>query len=342
MINVLNKKIIVIVMIVAVILFLILLVGELGSGREAKQWCFENKGQVIENQKGKKGVDINIKNIEHLIEKKEIVVGVIDSGIDFSSEVLKSACFINEGEIAGNKIDDDNNGYIDDVSGWNFYDNTSITYSNYTSDFHGTTIAGIIAGNTVGNIRFGVSTSIKVLPLKCFRGTKGDISDVVQAIEYGYNMGVRIFNCSWDTMVFDEELYAIMKKYQNAIFVCSGGKTSSNLTESPIYPACFELDNVICVGGINNRGDIYQFSGYGEEIDVYAPSKGIYCVMPDNTFAYSEGTSLATAFVTGAVALVYSPNVDITADSICEMFRGNEKINRLNIEAVFNSINEKM
>lgn len=335
-----HKKLLLLIVILVILVILAVMISEMNLYVKEKQWCYENYGQTIEGEKGKKGIDINIKGAEELLENKEIVVAVIDSGIDFSSEVLLHAPYINEQEVVGNGIDDDNNGYIDDIHGWNFYDNNNEIYSNYTSDFHGTMIAGIIAGNNVDKTRFGVSTNIKILTLKCFRGTKGDISDVVRAIEYGYNMGVRIFNCSWDTMTYDAELFSIMKKYSDAIFVCSGGKYCSDLIENPVYPACYNLDNVICVGAIDSSGNTFQFSGYGEAVDVYAPGVGIYCVMPENTYVYSEGTSLATAFVTGGVALAYSQNKEIGIKRICELLRSSDELNMLDIGRIMKRVKE--
>ncbi len=272
-----------------------------------KQWCFENTGQEVNGVKGNRGIDINILPVlDDIHPQKEVIVGVIDSGIDFASAELKGALYVNSGEIVENGIDDDGNGYIDDINGWNFYDDTNVIYTDFTSDFHGTSIASVIAGKQSNNVMFGVFPEVKILPLKCFRGTKGDISNVILAIEYGYQLGVRIFNCSWDTTIYDEELYSVMKKYSDAVFVCSAGKMPADLNENPVYPASFQLSNIICVGGIDSCGTTYKYSGYGSVVDIYAPSESIYCVMPEQTYIYSEGTSLGTALVTGTIALLTS------------------------------------
>lgn len=127
---------------------------------------------------------------------ENIIVGIIDSGIDITSSDLQSVIYHNDQEISNNQVD-----------------------------------------------------------------------DVVNAIKYGYNKGIRLFNCSWDMEVYSEKLYTIMKECSDAIFVCSGGKNSSNVDVQHVYPACFELPNAICVGGLGINGKIYEFSGYGEKID---------------------------------------------------------------------------
>lgn len=274
-------------------------------------------------------------NISQVWEKThgsdEILIGIIDSGIDISCDGISSAVYTNQKEIPNNGIDDDNNGYIDDINGWNFYDDSNEVYTAYTSDYHGTMIAGVLADKT-----YGVAPQITYLPLKCFRGTEGSIEDVTNAIQYGYNLGVRLFNCSWDTEQYNEELFNTIQKYSDAIFVCSGGKNSEDLDVMPVYPACYDLPNVICVGGIDKSGALYEYSGYGEKIDTYAPSAEIYCLMPENTYCYSEGTSLATAFVTGAIALAQSVQSSISCEDIKKIldnsYNDKLKLKELNVQ----------
>lgn len=105
--------------------------------------------------------------------------------------------------------------------------------------------------------------------------SNNQVDDVVNAIKYGYNKGIRLFNCSWDMEVYSEKLYTIMKECSDVIFVCSGGKNSSNVDVQHVYPGCFELPNVICVGGLGINGKIYEFSGYGEKIDICSGGESI-------------------------------------------------------------------
>ena len=188
---------------------------------ENEQWCFCNKGQLVNNVKGKKGVDINIANTWKKNQGNDtVIVGVIDSGVDFTCKELKHCIYTNTKEIPNNNVDDDNNGFIDDCNGWNFYDNNNVLYSSFTSDYHGTMISGIIAGEHSSKGIFGIAPNVKVLPLKCLKGSEGGIEDVILAINYGYDQGVRMFNCSWDTSVCYDALQQVMKKYSDAIFIC--------------------------------------------------------------------------------------------------------------------------
>ena len=268
---------------------------------ENEQWCFCNKGQLVNNVKGKKGVDINIANTWKKNQGNDtVIVGVIDSGVDFTCKELKHCIYTNTKEIPNNNVDDDNNnnGFIDDCNGWNFYDNNNVLYSSFTSDYHGTMISGIIAGEHSSKDIFGIAPNVKVLPLKCFKGSEGGIEDVILAINYGYDQGVRIFNCSWDTSVCYDDLKQVMQKYSDAIFICSGGK----------------------------------------EVDIYAPGANIYCIMPENTFVYSEGSSLSAAFVTGTIALLKSQEPDISVDQIKQRlsrcYNQSIKLNFLNVDEV--------
>lgn len=254
-----------------------------------------------------------------------IVVGVIDSGIDFSSGNMKDSMYENCGEISLNKIDDDKNGYIDDCNGWNFYDENNQIYSEYLYDYHGTMIASLIADSQIG-----VAPGIKVLPLKCFRGNKGDINDIVNAINYGYDMGVRIFNCSWDFEEYNDTLYYTMRNYKDAIFVCSAGKTHIDLAKKNIYPACYGLENIIVVGGKTNYKGYCEATGYGDIVDIYAPAEGVFCRLPEGDSAYSEGVSLAVAITSASIALAYEYDQNITVKQIRSRLKECEE-NFLNI-----------
>lgn len=255
---------------------------------------------------------INIEDIWKITKgSKEIIVGIIDSGIDVSSKEIRDSIYVNKKEVPDNDLDDDKNGYIDDLNGWNFYDDNNMIYNSYTSDYHGTMVAGIISGKS-----YGIATNIKVLPLKCFRGMEGSIDDVVRAIDYAYDFGVRIFNCSWDMEQYSDKLYKTMQEYSDAVFVCSACKNANNIAKQSVYPACFDLDNIIVVGGTTETGQVYEFSGYGGQVDIYAPAKNIYCTMPDETYTYSEGTSLSVAFVTGGIALVKSIDSELDCREI--------------------------
>lgn len=288
------------------------------------QWGIYNNGQFIEGQKGTKEVDINILSAWDITKgSSDVIVGILDTGIDINHPDLKNSIFINKGEIPNNGIDDDENGYIDDVSGWDFYNYDNKTYDSSINDAHGTSVAGIISAqhNNIGIC--GVSPNVKILPLKFIdRGNGIYASDAIEAIKYGKKMGVTIFNCSWAMDEYYEELEQEMKN-TDAIFVCAADNLSRDLDKLPIYPACFNLTNIISVASINNNGNLAKSSNFGSKVTLAAPGIGIYSTTPENQYMFSDGTSIATPFVTGVAVLIKSKNIDIKSSDIIKKIKAN-------------------
>ncbi len=281
------------------------------------QWALNNKGQTIKGSDGKLGYDIDaIEAWNYTLGSKDVIVGVLDTGIEISNQNIKNAIFMNEFEVKDNGIDDDNNGLIDDVNGWDFYNFDNSIYDVTLADYHGTFIASLIGGAHKADGIWGIAPNIKILPLKFMEGSEGDITDAIKAINYAYSVGARIINCSWDSTMYDAELFEIMKKYDDVLFVCSSGKGHYDLKTTPVYPACFKLDNVICVSAVNNNGQLYELSGFGYSEAVYAPGKDILGTIPEGEFLYSDGTSFATAYVTGIAALIKSYRPEITVENL--------------------------
>ncbi|WP_368292719.1 kelch repeat-containing protein [Dehalobacter sp. TBBPA1] len=244
-----------------------------------------------------------------------VTVAVIDTGIDITHSDLKHNIWANTKEVAGNSTDDDNNGYIDDIHGWNFVDNTNSVYSSAEApdDWHGTHMAGIIAaemGNKLGIA--GVAPKVKIMPLQVFKNGTAYTSDIINAIDYVKNNGAQIVNCSWGTT---SDNTALKEAIENSglLFVCAAGNSNQNIDSSPVYPAAYNLDNVISVASLNQSGNLSHFSNYGNSsVDVAAPGENIYSTLSGNTYGQSSGTSQAAAFVTGEAALILSkyPNTN--------------------------------
>jgi subtilisin family serine protease len=288
------------------------------------QWALLNTGQDINDIRGKKGIDINaIEAWRITLGNENVVVGILDTGIDIYSPKIEDSVFVNLNEIKDNGIDDDHNGFVDDINGWDFYNNDNSVYDDSLSDYHGTFISSLISSSHNDDKIWGIAPKVKILPLKFMQGSKGNIDKVERAVEYAYKMGVRIINCSWDNTTYDRKLYETIKKYKDILFVCSSGKGHNNLIKEPVYPACFKLENVICVGSVDNQGKIYQFSGYGLENMVFAPGKDILGMLPGGDYLYSDGTSLATAYITGIAALIKSYRVDIIATDLGKILKLN-------------------
>ncbi len=237
-----------------------------------------------------------------------VTVAIIDTGIDYNHRVFAAsgAIWTNPNEVPGNGIDDDRNGYVDDVRGWNFVANTA---SPMDDDGHGTHVAGIVLGVTQ-NIRANpISTAkIRLMPLK-FLDSKGvgTTSDAIEAIYYAANNGAQVLNNSWGGGGFSQALidainYAYSRK---AVFVAAAGNSSSNNDASPTYPANYAFPNLISVAATNDWDGLAGFSNFGKfTVHVGSPGVSILSTLPNDTFGYANGTSMATPFVAGVAALM--------------------------------------
>lgn len=276
------------------------------------QWGLKNSGQTINSIAGTEGVDVNAIPAMELATGRDVVVATIDTGVDINNTELQENIYTNTKEIAGNGIDDDNNGYIDDINGWDFVNDDKTVYDDATEDTHGTNVAGIISANKNDNGIIGTAPGAKILPLKILKGNSGSTSDAIDAIYYAKAMGVKIINCSWGSSEFN---YPLKDAINNSgmTFICSSGNSGSS---SISYPAAFGLPNIVSVGAINNKGDITDFTSKGNSNDIYAPGKDIYTTSPGNTYGYVSGTSFSAAFVSGVAALVKQSVPNITYEEM--------------------------
>ncbi len=274
------------------------------DSRFSEQWGLFNNGQAIQGQSGIQGIDINANKAWDISDGLGTIVGVIDTGIDINHEDLAPNIFINQNEIADNGIDDDNNGYIDDVSGWDFTNNDNNVYDSSSLDLHGTHVAGIIGACTNNQGITGVAPQVKIMPLKFVSGSSGYTSDAIEAIEYANTMGIKIVNCSWGSTDYNPALKDAMES-SDILFVCAAGNYSST---APFYPAAFNIANKISVAAINNKGYLSSFSNYGESVDIAAPGTDIISTVPENDYHFLSGTSMAAPYITGSAALLLAQN----------------------------------
>lgn len=292
----------------------------------------------------KQGVDIDYENAYELYEntngKQEIIVAVIDSGIDINHYELKNSIWYNQDEIPLNGIDDDNNGYIDDINGYNFYDNNAIVYTNPTDDIHGTHTAGIIASEHnnggIEGIAYNSSGLVKIMPIKILGNDgKGAVSSLLKAIEYAHQNGAKICNISLGCYTEEKELENIIKSYQDMLFVVAAGNgvrfVGYNIDEKPVYPASYNFLNVITVSTLSLDGTAYVSGNYGLSVDVYAPGVYALSTVPNNSFGYLTGSSIACPFVTGICAMLWCSKPDLNPQKIkkiiLETVNKNENLN---------------
>ena len=240
---------------------------------------------------------------------RDVVVALIDTGVDTSHPDLQGSLWVNADEIPGNGIDDDGNGYIDDTNGWNFYANNNQLYAG-TEDSHGTHAAGTIAaqsGNGIGISGIARAGRVKVMVLKALGGNSGLGSSlsVIQAIRYAEANGATICNLSLGTLSNDPALYETIAK-SSMLFVAASGNNGMDTDVTPCYPASYNLDNVISVGNLTSNGMLHTTSNYGVvSVDLAAPGTYILSTVP-GSYGFMSGTSMAAPMVTAAAAMVYT------------------------------------
>lgn len=245
-----------------------------------------------------------------------VVVAVIDTGIDLSHPDLANNVWTNVEEISGNGIDDDNNGFVDDVHGFDFSNR-----DNDPSDDngHGTHCAGIIgaSGNNAEGIA-GINWSVSLMPLKFLDGSgAGSTSDAIDAIDYAIQNGAKVISASWGGPSNSLALQSAIGRARDAgvLFVAAAGNDGSNTDVYPNYPSGYPLDNVISVAASNAQDTLASFSNYGvTSVDIAAPGVNIVSTYPGGGYATLSGTSMATPHVAGLAGLVWSqfPNAAYT------------------------------
>ncbi len=250
--------------------------------------------------------------------ESSVVVAVIDSGVDYTHPDLKDNIWENTKEITDNGIDDDKNGYIDDVYGWNFFNNDNNPMDNFKQ---GTHVSGTIASGENGIGIVGVAPLVKIMPLKIF-GDYGELSsysDIILAINYAKENGAAIINMSFNGKLYSSSLYLVMAstEKENILFVTAAGNESSDNDIIPCYPASFDISNNICVASIDQKGALSYFSNYGKEtVHIAAPGSLILSTVPDAKYEYMQGTSMAAAHVSGVAALIKSYSQQTTPKEI--------------------------
>ena len=303
--------------------------GHLSDSQDSSAYGPETEGRVTTFARA--GMDINLtparQSYDALESKSQVVVAVIDTGVQLDHEDLKNSIWTNGGEVAGDGIDNDKNGFADDVHGWNFYSGNGNLYQG-SEDNHGTHSAGTIAAgkNGVGITGICDPGYVKIMPLKVL-GTKDGIGtpeNVAKAVRYAEAQGASICNLSFGTGKFNQELYDTMKNSRMLFVVAAGNGdkegTGINLDEKPVYPAAFDLENIISVASMRLDGNLEPSSNYGGgAVDLAAPGKYILSTISNNQYAYMSGTSMAAPMVSGAAALIKSARPDLTTEKIREI-----------------------
>ena len=250
------------------------------------------------------------------------VVAVVDTGIDYLHPDLVQNMWRNPGEIAGNGIDDDSNGYVDDVYGISVDPADPRPYDRIG---HGTHIAGIIAAggnNSIGVT--GVNWSAQLIAVHFIDDTRGSLYDLLTALQYvldlKLNRGVDIVavNASFGSSFYSQPEFNMLRQLRDAgiLVIAAAGNEQNNNDEGNSYPAAYPLENIIAVAALAPSGALASFSNYGAtSVHLAAPGVSIFSTFAGGGYARLTGTSMAAPFVTGAAALLHSylPGLDMAA-----------------------------
>lgn len=260
----------------------------------------------------------------------DIVVGVIDEGMHVRHKDLRANVWVNPGEIAGNGIDDDGNGRIDDVNGWDFVSNDASVFDGRADD-HGTHVSGTIGGvGGNGQGVAGVCWNLKMVSGKFLGATGGTTANAILAVDYmtdlkaRHNLKMVATSNSWGGGGFSQGLKDAIDRAGAAgiLFVAAAGNNGRNADVSPSYPAAYDSDNIISVANITSNGGLSGSSNYGAtSVDIGAPGTGVWSTLPgrfkfQSKYGSYSGTSMAAPHVSGAAALYLSLNPGATAAQV--------------------------
>lgn len=287
-----------------------------------EMWALNNTGQ--EDPSGQKGlpeIDIDILRAWDItVGTSSMVVGIIDTGVDFSSPDLKENAWINELEFHGKPgVDDDENGYVDDINGYDFINNKSVVVDDHG---HGTHVAGTIGaqGNNESGV-VGINWKIRIMALKFLDANGGGtLAAAIKAIRYATMMGAKITNNSWGGGAESEILKSAIDDAGKAgvLFVAAAGNSGENMDVMPHYPSSYPLPNIISVAALNNRGELADFSNFGSKtVHLAAPGENILSITPNGMKSWS-GTSMATPHVAGVAALLMANEPTLSAAEVKE------------------------
>lgn len=292
-----------------------------------KQWYLYNPST---------GIDVGAAPAWNFFEsKRPVTVAVIDGGIDISHPDLKDNIWTNNEEIPGDGIDNDKNGFVDDVHGWNFCRNSPSIFNDEGSvDIHGTHVAGIIAAknNTTGISGVASPADIKIMPIKIVNYFGGTISNFIKAINYAKNNGATFINAS---IGVNESISSTLAEYSieesGLTLICAAGNGNSkgkgyNIDKNRLFPASSTLKNVIGVANLGKNGSLHKSSNFGtRSVEIAAPGEDIVSTIPFGDYAFLSGTSMAAPVVSGVLALTYANSEDMTINESMDVILKNVK-----------------
>jgi len=284
-------------------------------------WGLNNTGQVIDGfGAGIADKDIDAPEAWNIqTGSSSIIVGVIDTGRQDHVDLVGNL-WTNPGDPTFNGVDNDGNGKIDDVHGWNFFGNNSVLYgSDACDDAHGTHTAGTIGakGNNAAGV-VGVNWNVSIMTLKFLGGAgcNGSTADAVLAVQYAASKGAKLTSNSWGGGGFDPALLNAINA-AGILFIAAAGNAGTNNDNVPFYPCNLPTPLMICVASTTKTDARSGFSNFGHTtVHLGAPGSEILSTIPVNAYDYFNGTSMATPHVAGVAALIAAQFPGISAADI--------------------------
>ncbi len=275
-------------------------------------WGLHNNGQ----NSGTPDADIDAPEAWDInTGSSDTVIAIIDTGVQYNHIDLAANMWVNPGEIPGNGLDDDGNGYIDDIYGIDAVNNDSDPMDDQGHGTHCAGTIGAVGNNGVGVV--GVNWDVSMIALKFLDASgNGYTSDAVECLNYlldlkeNRGINVRLSSNSWGGGSFSQALYDVIEECKNAdiLTVCAAGNDYGvNNDTTPHFPSSYESDGVIAVASTDRNDGLSTFSNIGfESVDIAAPGTSIYSAIIGNTYGTKSGTSMATPHVSGVLGLIFS------------------------------------
>jgi subtilisin family serine protease len=252
--------------------------------------------------------------------RPEVVIAILDTGVDKTHPDLAGGIWTNQAEVDGDEgVDDDGNGFVDDVNGWDFADNDNLPDDDYG---HGTHVAGIAAARINNGIGIaGMAGGCTIMPVDVFSGGIGTYDSLIRAIIYATDNGARVINMSLGATSYSRgEQAAVDYAWSHGVVVVASA--GNNGRDISFYPAAHA--HAIAVAG-TTASDGWSGYNHGDYVDVAAPGTSVYSTLPGNSYGWKSGTSMAAPHVSGLAALVLSRNPDLTPDQVRGLIEQNAK-----------------
>jgi len=272
-------------------------------------WGLSNTGQTG----GVPDADIDAPEAWDTQTGSNVIIAVVDTGVDYNHADLSSNIWNNTAEIANNGLDDDGNGFVDDVRGWDFANNDNDPMDD---NDHGTHLSGTIAASGNNGIGItGISWSARIMPIKFLGSTgSGSTASAISAIDYAVANGAHIINASWGGGPFSAAMFSAISVANDAgvIFIAAAGNSANDNDSNPDYPSSYNLPNIISVAATDDADTLASFSNFGvTSVDLGAPGVAIISTIRNNGYASLTGTSMAAPHVAGVAALIVASNPGI-------------------------------